>query len=456
MKVRLVRTGAKPNEPGDAWLLTERSSEQWLQRIARWEKNVQQQIRLFVLPDGHGAMATVPEGCTLPSGTRVIPYRRLGNLLYPADAAIDPPIDAKDVSEWIAEGIAVWHPVAGVCSFYDEDALTVANLITSPEVLSDQWTSAHPGSVSPPILKSVRLKETANSVSTFLQTGREDIASKPIKEVPRATFEPGPAAPENLKRAVQETIYKSLARLSIDDNQQQESDQHSRVVPSSENIFNRIGSWAAEKLARLESARQRELNRLLHLLQTDPDEGLRFAPPLSSRGNRGTSAIGDASLIERDPSFNLSTLGGGHVSSPWSLEVDTYERLRREYREVANRELSLKRYRRAAYIFSHLLEDHQSAAEALKQGRHFREAALLYRDFTNRSLEAAECFWEAGEFEQAEPLFVGAWSIPSPRRTLRKDRTGRRQPRSVQTRRRATATNAQLCRGQSCLSGQPQ
>ena len=86
--------------------------------------------------------------------------------------------------------------------------------------------------------------------------------------------------------------------------------------------------------------------------------------------------------------------------------ISVIEALRDKYRELANRELSLGRHRRAAYIFAHLLGDMHSAAAALKSGGHWREAAVLYRDRLNRPQLAAECFEQGGLWSEAIDIYL--------------------------------------------------
>ncbi len=75
------------------------------------------------------------------------------------------------------------------------------------------------------------------------------------------------------------------------------------------------------------------------------------------------------------------------------------------YREAANRELKLGRYRRAAYIFADLLGDFSAAASALEQGRFFREAAVIFRDHLMQRAKAAECLERGGLLSEAIALY---------------------------------------------------
>lgn len=144
--------------------------------------------------------------------------------------------------------------------------------------------------------------------------------------------------------------------------------------------------------------------RLLHLLETNPEEGLRFALPLAGDGSRGLAEPG-ARLPPRDVNFSLRGLGGGRPGDPWVVSWQTRQKLIERYRELANREIRLGRFRRAAYIYAQLLGDFAAAAAALIQGRHYREAAVLYRDRLHRPLEAARCLKEGGLLLEATAIY---------------------------------------------------
>ena len=143
--------------------------------------------------------------------------------------------------------------------------------------------------------------------------------------------------------------------------------------------LNDVHDWAMKQAAsvagNLDKLRNKELHRLLNLLRDDPDAGLRHAIPFNGFGHRGRSTPG-ARLGNHSIDFNLGNLGG-QAADFWHVPPDLQELLIQNYRELANREIRLGRHRRAAYIYAELLGDLNSAANALKQGGYFREAAIL-------------------------------------------------------------------------------
>jgi hypothetical protein len=158
-----------------------------------------------------------------------------------------------------------------------------------------------------------------------------------------------------------------------------------------------IDAWQAALARAFESLHQREIRRLLHLLERDPDTGLRFAVPLTEDAARGIVPPA-AGLAERPVDYGAP--GGGRggfiaVSAPERLALVT------AYRELANREVRLGRHRRAAFIFSTLLGDDSTAARMLIDGGYFREAATLYAEKLRLPWQAAEALERGGFLSEA-------------------------------------------------------
>jgi hypothetical protein len=158
--------------------------------------------------------------------------------------------------------------------------------------------------------------------------------------------------------------------------------------------------------AALQSRRSRELDRLLSLLQRDPDAGLRFAIPLRDASSRGMAPPSDR-LGSHDVDFRWKVVfGGNRPADAWDVPADVQRKLREQYIAAANREARLGRHRRAAYIYCHLLGEFSLGAAALVEGRQFHEAALLYREKLNNVRAAADCLANGGLLSDAIPLYV--------------------------------------------------
>ena len=167
-----------------------------------------------------------------------------------------------------------------------------------------------------------------------------------------------------------------------------------------------VARWANERLAKwsagLEEARHREISRLLNMLDTDPQNGLRYAIPLSDEPGRGRGTP-SSRLAERNVNFQFGGRRG--AVDPWNISDNYRQRLMTRYHELANREIALGRHRRAAYIFAQLLGDFVAAARTLADGGHFREAAVLYEEKLGQPLEAARTFERGSLWTEAITIY---------------------------------------------------
>lgn len=174
----------------------------------------------------------------------------------------------------------------------------------------------------------------------------------------------------------------------------------SQFMAEVDKLLKRIAALAPKII----KEREREVQRLLDKLRDDPDEGLKYALPMSDVQGRGVANPSNR-LPERNVNFRLGGFGGGPADS-WAIEAALQAQLIALYRQNAAREVRLGRYRRAAYIHASLLGDHQAAANVLEQGRFFYEAAAVYRDTLKRPVDAARCFERGGLLQDAIDLYA--------------------------------------------------
>ena len=396
-------------QPVAALFLAGGGPAEWLEEICAWGLGgAQAELKLYVLPRSAGdrapggVLAVLPGGCPPPVTARAQPYAVLiGRLYLPLDACLEPGVSDEELRRLCGQDdVFVFHPGAGLCAFPAADARTLADLLAAPAAASRDWGAAHPGLTPDARLRSVRLEMPANLEALFGDAAR-DIGADPADPgaLPPAPGEAATGAAAAANRKLQEW----LARMALG---------FTGALPrtaSAPNWLNRLERWANRHLtqltAELGEMRHRELHRLLHLLEKNPDAGLRRAIPLAGLFQRRGRAQPTGRLGRRDPNFRLGALAGGRPADAWDVPPDLQSRLRERYRQLANEEARLGRHRRAAYIHAELLGDLPSAAACLKQGQHYHEAAVLYRDHLRRPLEAADCLAAGGEWAEAVALY---------------------------------------------------
>jgi tetratricopeptide (TPR) repeat protein len=447
-----------------AWLIPDEDPREWLDELTGWQVPLAD-VKLHIVPRGRndltpqGLLAVPPAGVQPHVSPRCFPYAspgqssrhapsavlplpenqgfraggarslpaRMGVRLYvPVDARFDPEVSESELAELLGEGTFVWHPAVGLVGYESHDVLHVCDLLAPPLEQPVDWGQAQPGMAFSRRLLAVELDDPPRA-EQVLQAGRDDIGTQApeIERLPPSPDEPADDVPSRAARSARRSLARAVRWLT-------------GLVPhtgTARTWINDVEDWAERQLGAIQSAldasRHREIVRLLGLLESNPDEGLRFALPLADLGHRGV-APPSGRLGRRNVDFNLNRLGGGHAGDAWYLPWDYHQRLITRYRDLAAREIRLGRHRRAAYIYAELLGDLPAAANTLASGGHWREAAVLYRQRLNNPAEAARCLERGGlwaeaialyeelrEYEQAGDLYLRLEQHDSARRSYR-------------------------------------
>jgi hypothetical protein len=394
-----LRYDAGADASAKGWFLSGDSAERWLEELAAAGLAVSE-TRLFIVPKSledpsAAGVLVVPAASDLKArGPIGLPCQLIaGRLFIPADAKIFPPVTDGEIRKLCPHPINFFHPQCGLSAFDENAAVPISNLLEIPRERDVAWNSALPGVAPLPQLDRILLAQPP-SVEDLFGGAEEDIGSDPLIDLPEAPGEPKDSPVQNSGRKLRRMIAKGISKAM-------------NSVPrtaSKRTWLNNIEDWAGRQLSgvaqQLDQLRNKELHRLLSMLEKDPEAGLRHAIPMSNFAHRGIAPPG-ATLATRTPNFDLGRIGGGGPADFWNIAPDLQEQLRSRYREMADREVRLGRFRRAAYIYAQLLGDLISAAKVLKQGRHFREAALLYEEHLKNPLEAAHCLAEGGLLDEA-------------------------------------------------------
>lgn len=394
MRLKVATTAAETH----AWFLPDGDVQRCLSVLKLLPNSAQAQ--LLLLPGPRHALTVDSDLHAAPGGYLIIPAElseghalnspggnvqawtcRAGKVYHPANAEIFPAVSDEELEKLFVSDLVVWHPGRGAMAFEQSALCRADNLFDMPPPRDVLWMMAE-SEKPPPYFAGVSVKLPPDPAMT-MQSKADDIASKNTRELRQF----GDGAGNAFAKSV--SLFGILGLQGIR--------AFVNLLPGGAavpTVFDRLADWADRQLNKLQNERRREIERLLELLQNDPDRGLRFALPLVGEGRRGKMDKPGGRLAERTPSYGANRRGGR--GDNWNLNPGLRQRLIAQYRAAANREIGLKRFDRAAYIFAELLGDWGAAADALERGRRFRDAADIHRRRLFDPVRAAECL-ERGE-----------------------------------------------------------
>jgi hypothetical protein len=399
----------QPQRDAQMWLLPDRAPVEWVRQLVRFGVPLQQ-VTVHLIPEMSGGPPSVSatsmaalveiEGHHLESSPPGwTPYGRvMEQLILPIHARLEPGVESAEIQELLmaATGVDteaathqfVWVPHRGLIRVAPECCCRGIDLLQLTEVTKKDWNRATPGEALPSKLIAVTVFEPADTPSELNLGGdgtrRDDLAK---------FLGLGKKRTGNAKTRVAAAL-----------------DQLMRAPSAMWQRLAGIGSGQRRQARMNQQGGSDPLAKLLALLQSDPDRGLRYAPPLTREaGGLIGAAAGLFQFAERVVDFVGKTAGG------WGVTIASphFYTLERKYIELANRELQLKRFRRAAYIFGDLLEDWDSAARALRQGGHWQDAARVYHEKMHLHLPAIECLVKGQFWNEAIDLCIDALDFPN-------------------------------------------
>ena len=419
-----IRYREQPQHTAVAWLVPGDDPGLWLEEWLRWNLP-QAEWRIAVLP-GWGALTILPAGQRPAVTPRAIPFGRAGSRWFlPLHAELLPAATNEELEGLLPTDLAaaIFHPARGLLTIEPGDLRGIEHLLTPPTFSSQDWSQAQPGEAL-----NDRLLSVLPSLADVLQQGREDIGSQgnQITELPPRPNEPGNGLLDQMKRGMSQAGLRALGGMAgmigaamsylpglggggAPPARGSQGGSGSRGGAARPGWLDALSNWVTKRLGaisqQIEDQRNKEIQRLMHLLMNNPDEGLKFAIPFSTGGEHRGIAPPSGSLGAREVNFNLNRVGGGGPADQWNLSPQYQLQLAQRYRELANRELQLGRHRRAAYILAELLGDFLAAASALAAGEQWREAAVLYRDRLHQPKKAAEALERGGLLHEAIAIY---------------------------------------------------
>jgi hypothetical protein len=378
----------------------------WLNQIDRW--NIPPgELECYLLPASIQSIQAVALFVIFkdPVKAKALelsdPYTCVEHRLFiPCNAEIMPQVSRHEWRDILLWDKQVFHPIIGLIGFEPKDQIDLAELFLydAPGVLD--WSFAHPGIPSKPGLKEIIIAK--QTTEELINSVKKEIGLKPLEDIPK-TKEDEPSALGKILDTIKYGLFKGASVvLGAISNTLPEGNAGSEASGKG-GFFQKLNDWLVRNLDELQKKRNDEIKRLLNLFDTNSNEALEYAIPLHSAYlNRGSQTV-STSLERRSTRFSLGNLGGGDVVDAWDLG-DYYQDLRIKYLNAAQKAIENKDFKKAAYVYAHLLSDYSSAANTLEQGKMYREAAVLYKDHLKNMAAAAECLERGGLYLEAIEL----------------------------------------------------
>ncbi len=379
----------------------------WLQEINRWALPATA-LSCYILPQSirnlvpAGLFVIFDPASVAQTGSLDLqaPYTCIGGRLYiPADASLWPPTTPDELKSMLPWELQVFHPISGLVGFESADRVELADLFAYPAPIGADWSFAHPGLPARPQLNSIQvIRPTAEQLMDAI---KETIGQKPLEEIP--------VKPEHqttlLGKLADQIKYSLLKGILGAGHAIGKLLPEGNATPGGRaGILQKLVNWMEQNLEALQQKRNNEIERLLNLFDEDTGEALQYAIPLNSPYLDRGSAPPSGTLSRRSTQFNLSQLGGGRAADGWDLS-NYYNDLRSKYLNAAQQEIDRKDFKKAAYVYAHLLGDYSGAANVLQQGGLYREAATVYKDHLKNIPLAAECLEKGGLYHEAIELY---------------------------------------------------
>ncbi|NML20088.1 hypothetical protein HHL16_04340 [Pseudoflavitalea sp. G-6-1-2] len=411
MKLQLRSSNKTSNDIAGA-LLRGSDMVAWLKEISSWELD----------PASLECYLIAEAGTNRPTAMLVIflhPHRAKElpllepciaihqKLFIPANTELYPVVSEQELRTMLIWHRQVLHPTFGFTGFELKDQIELSSLFSFDILTEADWSFAHPGNAEPVPFTHIHVYQP--NVQELFQQIQDEIGQKPLSEIKkeennRNIFK---KAIDFLKYQFVKALFKllmafrnSLAQYAVAAGQPGRLPDPQAPPHWLDKLLENLG----KSLKVMNGKREKEIERLMKLFDKNQEEALQYALPLNAfYQNRGTHAQSNT-LTRRSTSFNLGSLMGGQTSNVWDIS-NNFHSLRDKYLQAANNAIATKDFKKAAYIYAHLLGDFNAAANVLKQGGMYREAAALYKDHLKNLSAAASCFAEGGLYFDAIELY---------------------------------------------------
>jgi hypothetical protein len=397
------------HQPIKAVFLRGKNVKEWLLQIDSWNINLAD-IECFVMPssiqniEAAGLFVLFKQADAAKHLLLLDAYTCIDDKLFiPVGSMLNMQVSKEETNSLFPWYVQVFHPTIGLVGFEKENKLDLEDLLYYPNAIDKDWTFANAGLLPAPAFS--RIEVVQPTAEQLMESIKEEIGQKPLGDIPKDESNKTSAL-DNAIDKVKYGLFKGISSsiTTITKLLPESSGSSNSSGPANEGLLQQLQNWLLQNMDQLEKKRNDEISRLLNLFNENTDEALQYAIPLNSPYlNRGSQTL-SSKLSRRNTGFNLRGLGGGNVVDGWDLGA-RYQDLRTKYMNAAQKAIDQKDFKKAAYVYAHLLGDYHNAANVLMQGNMHRDAAALYKDHLKNIPAAAECLEKGGLYHEAIELY---------------------------------------------------
>ncbi len=402
LKIEITRTNTCPVQ---GILIKGPSVEHWLREIQGMGLSL---ASICVYPLA-SVTANVVWGCLVAtSGTagniaigRNEYCQLVHNLLYiPERSALHPQLSAAETATLLKGKKHIMHPDFGLAEL--EEPVSWEGLLQQPRELTPLLSEP---AAAPYIPKEIR---------TFqVKPVKEEEALQALEEGHFPKQRPFSDEPLNPIEKARLFLYRKLFTSGKAGNAPGEKSSESSPllskIASIAKFFSGKNAGMTDKMKmdyeELERRNQKYFDRLMDMLQKDPEEALKYAIPLDPEGTQRGTGAGLFEMHKRW--FDFSLYGQGHRPGGGTAVMpdSAFRQLQSQYLRIARQLIEQKDYRKAAFVYMKLLKDHTMAARTLEDGGFYQEAASCYLKYCSNNQKAAECFEKGNMTTRAIELY---------------------------------------------------
>lgn len=433
MEVRLIQNNTK-KDAVDAFYIPSANPENWL-RVLNKNAIAIENSTCYLVPTSISDITVAGLFVILETPVKQTdllvqhPYfKETAHLFLPFGASLFPPLTSNELESIFKYDVQCFHPTIGLIGWEFKEAFNWKSIHFNLKKSQLKWSFATYKPFVLPKITSISFVAPENE-ETLINELENEVEKKDLKDIPLDKNEKTTLKDNIFSKigkpllkagiAITGTIIGSVGILGgllsfilsnsggFSSSASSSSTSHSTSVSGSSGVgksqLEKLHEWFRNNLEKLEKEQQKELNKLLKMFDDNLSEALKYAIPLGGDElGRGTNAP-NFKLTQNSTSFNMNNMGTGISSFGWNTSNHYYE-LRQKYLKAAEKEIANKNYRKAAYIYGHLLKDYHSTANVLEKGGYYEEAAILYLEKLKNKSGAANCYERGMLYDKAIEL----------------------------------------------------